>query len=120
MSPGARCNASGRRRCEPARATASMSIDTSMPSPRSMLGPNSSSMPAGTGAEIEQRTDRAIGERRLDRAFDRGVRDMQPADTVPFGGVLAEIGLRRGGARGAYRRQPATVAQHHGVGRIEP
>ena len=45
---------------------------------------------------------------------------MQPADAVPFGGVLAEIGLRRGGARGAHRGQPATVAQHHRVGRIEP
>ena len=75
---------------------------------------------SGAGAEIEQRTDRAIRQRRLDRALDRGVRDMQPADAVPLGGVLAEIGLRRGGARGAHRRQPAAVAQHHGVGRIEP
>ena len=103
-----------------ARASASMSSDMSMPSPRSMLRPEQLEHAAGAGAEIEQRTDRAIRERGLDRALDRRVRDMQAADAVPFGGVLAEIGLRRGGARGAHRREPAAVAQHHRIGRIEP
>ena len=74
----------------------------------------------GAGAEIEQRADRPIGERGLDRALDRRVGDVQAADAVPFGGVLAEIGLRGGRARGAHGGEPPAVAQHHRVGRIEP
>ena len=91
-----------------------------MPSPRSISGPNSFEHAPGAGAEIEQRTDRAIRQRGLDRALDRGVRNVQPADAVPFGGVLAEVGLRRGSPRGAHGREPAAVAQHDRVGRIEP
>ena len=54
---------------------------------------------AGAGAEIQQRTERLVGERCADRLLDRRVGDVQLADAVPFGGVRAEIGLRRGGAR---------------------
>ena len=38
----------------------------------------------GAGAEIEQRADRLVGERRADRFLDRGVGDMQLADAVPL------------------------------------
>ena len=55
-----------------------------------------------------------------DRVFDRGVGDVQLADAVPFGGVLAEIGLRRGGARRAHRGEPVAVAGDDAVGRVEP
>ena len=65
---------------------------------------------AGAGAEIEQRADRLVGERRADRVLDRGVGDVQLADAIPFGGVAAEIILRRGGARGAHRGEPLAVA----------
>ena len=75
---------------------------------------------ARAGAEIEQRADRPVGERGLDRALDRGIGHMQAADAVPFGGVLAEIGLRRGRARGAHRGEPPAVAHHDRIGRIEP
>ncbi len=61
----------------------------------------------GAGAEIEQRADRPVGERRPDRLFDRGVGDMELADAVPFGGVAAEIILRRGGARSPAPRPAA-------------
>ena len=54
---------------------------------------------AGAGAEIEQRAERLVGERGADRVLHRLVGDVQLADAVPFGGVRAEIGLRRGGAR---------------------
>ena len=84
------------------------------------VGPEQFEHAAGAGAEIEQRTDRAVGERGLDRALDRRVGDMQAADAVPLGGVLAEIGLRGGGARGAHRGEPPAVAHHHRIGRIEP
>ena len=66
---------------------------------------------AGAGAEIEQRAERLVGERRADRCFDRGVGDMQLADAVPLGGMRAEIGLRRGGARRAHRGEPLAVAR---------
>ena len=62
---------------------------------------------AGAGAEIEQRAERLVGQRRADRVFDRGVGDMQLADAVPLGGVAAEIILRRGGARARARRRAA-------------
>ena len=57
---------------------------------------------------------------RADRLLDRLVGDMQLADAVPLGGVPAEIGLRRRGARRAHRGEPLAVAQQRGVGRIEP
>ncbi len=75
---------------------------------------------ARAGAEIEERADRPVGERRLDRALDRGVRDMQAADAIPFGGVLREISLRGLRARGTHRGEPSAVAHHHRIGRIEP
>ncbi len=59
---------------------------------------------AGAGAEIEQRFDRPVGDRGLDRFLHGGVGHMQLADAVPFRGMAAEIGLRRGRARGAHHR----------------
>ena len=53
----------------------------------------------GAGAEVEQRAERFAGKRGADRGFDRVVGDVQLADAVPFRGVGAEVGLRRGGAR---------------------
>ncbi len=52
--------------------------------------------------------------------LDRVVGDVQLADAVPFGGVGAEIGLRRGGARRAHRGKPGAVAGDGLVGWIEP
>jgi hypothetical protein len=48
-----------------------MSSDMSMPSPRSMCGPEQFEHAAGAGAEIEQRADRTIASAGLDRALDR-------------------------------------------------
>jgi hypothetical protein len=42
------------------------------------------------------------------------------ADAVPFGGVLAEVGLRGGGARGAHRGESLAIAHDHRVVVIEP
>ena len=75
---------------------------------------------AGAGAEIEQRAERLVGERCADRVFDRVVGDVQLADAVPFGGMRAEIGLRRGGAGLAHRGEPLAVARNRLVGGIEP
>ena len=75
---------------------------------------------AGAGAEIEQRPDRLVGKRRADRFFDGGVGDVQPADTVPFGGVPAEIVLCGCRARGSHRGKPFAVACDDGIVRIEP
>ena len=74
----------------------------------------------GAGAEIEQRTDRLVGERGADRFFDRGVGDMQLADAVPLGGVAAEIVLRGGGAGGAHGGEPFAVAGDDRIVGIEP
>ena len=73
----------------------------------------------GAGAEIEQRAERLVGERGADRVFHRRVGDMQLADAVPLGGVRAEIGLRRGGARLAHGGELGAVAGDGLVGRIE-
>ena len=102
-----------------ARASASMSSDMSRPSPRSMPGPNSSSMrPVPVPRSSSERTW-SPDKRGADRLLDRLVGDMQLADAIPLGGVPAEIGLRGGGARGAHRGEPLAVAQQRGVGRIE-
>ncbi len=74
----------------------------------------------GSGAEIQQRAQRAFGERGADGGFDRHVGYMQPADAVPLGGMRAEIGLRGRGARGAHFGQALAVPGHDRVGRIEP
>ena len=75
---------------------------------------------AGAGAEIEQRAERPVGERRADRLLDRLVGDVKLADAVPLGGVAREIVLRSRGPRGADGGQPLAVARHRRVGRIEP
>ena len=87
-----------------------MSSDRSRPRPRSMSPANSSSMRPVPVPRSSSDADRLVGERRADRFFDGGVGDVQPADAVPFGGVAAEIILRRGGARGAHRGEPLAVA----------
>ena len=61
-----------------------------------------------------------LGERCADRLLDRVIGDVQLADAVPFGGVGAEISLRRGGARCAHRGEPLAVARDRRIGRIEP
>ena len=76
-----------------------MSSERSRPSPRSISRPEQFEHAAGAGAEIEQRAERLVGERGADRGLHRFVGDMQLADAVPLGGMRAEIGLRRGGAR---------------------
>ena len=75
---------------------------------------------AGAGAEIEQRTDRLIGQRRADGLFDGGVGDMEFADAVPFRGMPAEIILRGGGAGGAHGGQALAVAGDDRIVGIEP
>ena len=74
----------------------------------------------GAGAEIEQRADRLLDERGADRLLDRLVGDVQLADAVPFGGMPAEICLRRGRALRAHRGEPLAVARQRGVAGIEP
>ncbi len=97
-----------------------MSSERSRPSPRSISGPNSSSMrPVPVPRSSSERNGR-VGERRADRVLDRFIGDMQLADAVPLGGVAAEIGLRGGRARGAHRGEPLAVARDGRVGRIEP
>ena len=118
--PGARCNARRPARSSRARASSSMSSERSRPSPRSSSRAEQFEHAAGAGAEIEQRAERLVGERRADRGLDRLVGDVQLADAVPLGGVRAEIGLRRGGARGAHRGEPLAVARDHRIGGIEP
>jgi hypothetical protein len=85
-----------------------------------MLGSEHFQHAAGAGAEIEQRFHRPVGDRSLDRLFHRGVGDMQLADAVPFGGVFAEISLRRGRARGAHGGEPFMVARNGRIVRREP
>ena len=97
--PAARCNCFRPARSSRARASSSMSSDRSRPRPRSICGAEQFEHAAGAGAEIEQRAERPVGERGADRGLDRVVGDVQLADAVPLGGVLAEIGLRGGGAR---------------------
>ena len=75
--------------------------------------------PSGAGAEIEQRPDRPIGERRPDRRLHRVIGDMQFADTVPLGGMAREILLRRGHPRRTYGGEPFAVARDGGVVGIE-
>ena len=74
---------------------------------------------AGAGAEIEQRAERLVGERRADRVLHRLVGDMQLADAVPLGGVGAEISLRCCGARLPHRWQPFAVTRDGLVAGIE-
>ena len=97
-----------------ARASASMSSDRSMPRPRSMRGPNSSSMrPVPVPRSSSERNGPSASAPRI-AVLDRRVGDMQRADAVPLGGVAAEIGLRGGGAlrpaprRAARGRAPAS------------
>jgi hypothetical protein len=73
-----------------------------------------------SGAEIEQRAERLVGEHVADRALHRLIGDMQLADAVPLGGVRAEISLSGVGARAAHRGQSLAVAHHHRILRIEP
>ena len=74
----------------------------------------------GAGAEIEQRADRLVGERRADGVFHRGVGDVELADAVPLRGMTPEIILRGGGARGAHRGQPLAVAHDDRIVGIKP
>ena len=60
------------------------------------LGPEQFEHAARSGAEIEEGADRPVGERCLDRALDRRIRDVEPSDAVPFGRVRGKIALRRG------------------------
>ncbi len=76
--------------------------------------------PAGAGAEIEQRPDRLVGERRADRLLDGGVGDMELADAIPLRGMAAEIVLRGGSPRRAHRGKPLAVADDDRIFGIEP
>ena len=90
------------------------------PEPALDLRPEQFEHAAGAGAEIEQRTERPLGQRRADRVLDRRIGDVQAPDAIPFGGVRPEIFLRGCGARGAHSDQPLAVARDHRIGRIEP
>ena len=82
-----------------------------MPSPRSISGPNSSSMrPVPVPRSSSERNGRSASAV-ADRALDRLVGDVQLADAVPLRGVRAEIVLRRGGARRPHRGEPLAVAR---------
>ena len=74
---------------------------------------------AGAGAEVEEALDAHARKRFADRRFDRGLGDVELAQFVPVTGVLAEISLRRGGARGPHLVQPLAVAGKHPVGRVD-
>ncbi len=67
----------------------------------------------GAGAEIEQRTNRPIGQCIADRGFDCLVGDVQLADAIPLRGVRAEVILRCGRSRGPDGSEPVTVARDH-------
>ena len=70
-----------------ARASASMSSDRSRPSPRSIAGPNSSSMrPVPVPRSSSERNGLSASAVR-DRLLHRFVGDVQLADAVPLGGV---------------------------------
>src|SRR5262249_49928960 len=75
---------------------------------------------ARASAEIKQRAEWPVGERGDDRLLDLLISDMQLANAIPFGGMAAEIGLRRGGARGTHRSEALTIACNDRVERIEP
>ena len=85
-----------------------------------MLGREQFEHPAGAGAEIEQRAERPVGERRADRGLDGRVGNVQLADIVPLGRVAAEIGLRGGGARSPARRPAARGRAAMRIVGIEP
>ena len=65
---------------------------------------------AGAGTEIEQRAEWLVGQRHADRVFHRRVSDVELSDTIPLGGVGAEVSLRGGGTRLPHRRKPFMVA----------
>jgi tRNA-Thr(GGU) m(6)t(6)A37 methyltransferase TsaA len=75
---------------------------------------------SGAGPEVEERAHGRARERRNNRFLDRFVRHLKIADPVPLGGVATEIALRSGGASGAYRGQPLTIACKRRVREIEP
>ena len=97
-----------------------MSSDRSRPSPRSISGPNSSSIRPVPVPRSSSERNGLSASAVADRGLDRLVGDVQLADAVPLGGVLAEIGLRGGGARRPHRGEPLAVARDHRVGRVEP
>ena len=70
--------------------------------------------------EIEQRADRDAVERRANRRLDCGIGHMQLADTVPLGGMAAEVVLCRGGARSAHGGKPLAIARDNRIVGIEP
>ncbi len=85
-----------------------------------MSAPNNSSM---RPVPVPRSSSERIGlsaERAADRLFDGGVGDVQLADAVPFGGVTAEIILRRGGAGGAHGGEPLAVAGDDRIVWVEP
>jgi hypothetical protein len=75
---------------------------------------------AGAGAEVEQRAERLVGQRLGDRRLDRDVGDVELPDAIPFGGVLAEVGLRGGGARSAHGGEALAIAHDHRIVVVEP
>ena len=82
-------------------------------------GPEQLEHAARTSAKIEQRAERPIGESRLDFGLNRRVGGVQAPYPIPLGGVLAEIGLRRGRAGGTHGGQAFAIADHHAIVGIE-
>ena len=96
-----------------ARASDSMSSDMSRPRPRSIEGPNSSSIrPVPVPRSSSERTSVPARAARI-ASSTACIGDVQLADAVPLGGVAGEIGLRRRGARRTNRGEPLAVAQQH-------
>ena len=90
-----------------ARASASMSSDRSMPRPRSIVGPNSSSMRPVPVPRSSSERNGLLAERLADRRLDRFVGDVQRADAVPFARRARGNSLRRRRARARAPRRAA-------------
>ena len=66
---------------------------------------------AGTGAEIHEVPDLTLASRLEHRAFDGGLADVEPADAVPGGGVVTEVGCRALGPLAAHAVESLQVAR---------
>ena len=74
---------------------------------------------AGAGAEIDEKIERPLAQRRVHGRFDVALGDMQRADLVPLAGMGLEIGLGRFGARLLHGGGPGAIAGEREVARVE-
>ena len=71
--------------------------------------------PPRAGADIDQPSDRAVGQRAVDGPLDLALGDVERANHVPHLGMAGEIAGGRFGAVGAHRLQPGRIAGQHGL-----